>query len=323
MDPNPTRPPQQCTIALTGATGFVGRHTLARLLESKARVKALVRPGRQLASADGLSCISGSLERTDSLSDLVRGCDAVIHIAGSISGRNYVELAKTNASGCHRLITAIRKQAPDARLVHVSSLAAREPALSDYAASKRAGEDLVTTSDLDWWIVRPPAVYGQDDPALAPLWRFLARGLLPRIGPPQARFSLLQVTDLAAALVDLAMADESPHTDGARRLFCLHDGRQNGYSWNDIAKIASQRRKGAVRTIPVPPALLRTVGALNMFGARLSGKTPPALVPGKVAELVHPDWVCDNTELPGCPEWKPLNMLEDCLTDLPGWSRYQ
>jgi len=310
------------TVALTGATGFVGRATLKRLLAEDVSVKALVRPGRHLPAAERLTSIAGSLDDSNSLLRLVSGCDTIIHIAGSISGRNYVDLARTNASGCRRLIEAIRTGCPTARLVHVSSLAAREPALSDYAASKRAGEDLVTTSKLDWLIIRPPAVYGPDDPALATLWRLLARGLLPRIGSPQARFSLLHVSDLAAALVNAGLQSRIT-IERDDRLVCLHDGRQGGYSWQDIAEIASQRRQGTVRTIPVPPALLRTVGTLNLFGARLAGRTPPVLVPGKVAELVHPDWVCDNTQLPGCPEWKPLKMFADCLTNLPGWSRYR
>ncbi len=311
------------TIALTGATGFVGRHTLDLLLGQDVAVKALVRPGRQVPAAETMTAVSGSLDHPESLAELVRDCDAVIHIAGSVSGRNYVDLARTNASGVHRLLVAMQEHSPTARLVHVSSLAAREPALSDYAASKRAGEDLVCTSALDWWVVRPPAVYGPDDPALASLWRLLARGLLPRIGQAQARFSLLHVSDLAAALVALALAKPGGGENKEARLFCLHDGHPNGYSWADIARMAGQRRQGAVRTIPVPPSLLRTIGTMNLFGARLTGRTPPVLVPGKVAELVHPDWVCDNTTLPGCPEWKPQKMFDDCLTDLPGWSKYQ
>lgn len=311
------------TVGLTGATGFIGRATLTALVEAGVKVRALVRPARHLPATQGLQCISGSLDDRDSLSQLVSGCDAVVHIAGSLSGRNYVDLARTNAAGCRRLIEAMQEKCPEARLVHVSSLAAREPALSHYAASKRAGEDLVSTSALDWQIIRPPAVYGPEDPALATLWRLLARGLLPRIGSPQARFSLLHVSDLAAALVRSALAVETAGERAGRRLVCLHDGREGGYRWQDIAEIASQRRRGPVRTIPVPPALLRTIGTMNLFGARLTGRAPPVLVPGKVAELVHPDWVCDNTQLPRCPEWKPLKMFAESLTELPGWSRYR
>lgn len=306
------------TIAITGATGFVGGATLARLIERGQAVRVLVRDGRQVTAAKQIEVVSGSLDDSQSLDQLVAGCSAVIHIAGSVSGRNYVDLARTNAAGCERLIQAVNRRAPQARLVHVSSLAAREPALSDYAASKRAGEDLVETSNLSWLILRPPAVYGPDDAALAPLWKLLARGLLPRIGLPNARFSLLHVDDLADALVAAALAS---NRDCSK--LCLHDGRPGGYSWQDIAEIASQRRGGKIRTIAVPPALLRLVGGLNLFGARLSKRTPPVLVPGKVAELVHPDWVCDNAQLPGCPDWKPRRMFEDCLVDLPGWSRYR
>jgi 2-alkyl-3-oxoalkanoate reductase len=305
-------------VALTGATGFVGGATLRRLLNKGFQVKALVRPGRSLPAQQGLECISGSLDDRNSLEHLVSDSNAVIHVAGAISGRTYADFARTNAAGCTRLVDAIRKYRRQARLIHVSSLAARAPELSDYAASKRAGEEVIATSQLDWQIIRPPAVYGPEDPALAPFWRLLARGWLPRIGQPTARFSLIHVEDLSAALVTLATANYSESATT-----CLHDGKINGYDWSEIAAIAAATRGKRVRIVPVPAALLTSAGYFNLIWSSMRRVRPPVLVPGKVPELAHPNWVCDNTQLPGCPNWKPSMQFKDCLTDLPGWSRYR
>jgi 2-alkyl-3-oxoalkanoate reductase len=303
------------TIALTGATGFVGGATLKRLLAGPGHVRALARPGRPLAPNPQLATISGTLDDQSALERLVHGCDAVIHVAGAISGRNYADFARTNVTGCEHLVAAMAQKAPQARLIHVSSLAAREPRLSDYAASKRAGEDVITSSALQSLIIRPPAVYGPADRALAPLWRLLARGWMPCAGSAQARFSLLHVDDLAEALFALVFTDSFE-----TGTVCLHDGHPQGYSWREIADIAAARRMKAVRIVPAPPTLLRLVGAVNLISARIRGVRPPVLVPGKVPELVHPDWVCDNTRLPGCPDWKPALEFENCLETLPGWS---
>lgn len=305
-------------MALTGATGFVGGATMRQLLRKGFHVKALVRPGRSLPPEQGLEFISGSLDDRDSLEQLVSNCSAVIHVAGAVSGRNYGDFARTNAAGCARLVDAIRKHCKPVRLIHVSSLAAREPGLSDYAASKRAGEEIIAASQLDWQIIRPPAVYGPDDPALAPFWRLLAGGWLPRIGQPTARFSLIHVEDLSAALVRLVTANRAENTTT-----CLHDGKINGYDWSEIATIAAAIRGKPVRIVPVPAALLKSAGYFNLIWASVRRARPPVLVPGKVPELAHPNWVCDNTQLPGCPDWKPSMQFNDCLTDLPGWSRYR
>jgi len=302
------------TIALTGATGFVGRAVLTELLGNGLRVRALVRPGRDLPVHSALVPVAGSLEDGASLDALVSGCQAVIHVAGAITGRDYSELARVNVAGTRRLIDAMIRHCPDARLVHVSSLAAREPCLSDYAASKRAGEDVVTLSGLDWIILRPPAVYGPDDPALAPVWKWLARGWLLRPGVRQARFSLLHVEDLASALKSAAVSDEAPAT-----LTCLHDGRPGGYDWPSLVDIARRKRGAPVRVVPIPRRLLALVAAGGLMLARLGLVKTPVLVPGKVRELAHPDWVCDNATLPGCPDWEPRKRLEHCLGDLPGW----
>ena len=306
------------TIALTGATGFVGRRVISLLLEQGHSVRALARPGRTLPGHEKLTRVSGTLADQNSLNALVRDCEAVIHIAAATSGFDYDDLAQTNVSGSGHLLDAIVSTAPQARLVHVSSLAAREPQLSDYAASKRAGEELVSTNAIHWLIIRPPAIYGPQDPALAPLWRMLARGWLPRMGPRQARFSLLHVDDLASALVSAAVNGWPKPV-----MINLHDGHRDGYSWPEIAEIAARVRRGRVRMIKVPQALLRVAGATNLFVARFRRSRPPVLVPNKVAELVHPDWVCDNTDLPGCPDWRPTRMLKDSLMTLPGWKRFQ
>ena len=306
------------TIALTGATGFVGRRVLSLLLERGHRVRALARSSRKLPDHEHLTRISGTLDDTEPLRALVRDSEAVIHVAAATSGFSYDDLARTNVAGSERLLEAIASTAPAARLIHVSSLAAREPQLSDYAASKRSAEDRVSASAAHWLIIRPPAVYGPEDPALAPLWRMLARGWLPRTGPDNARFSLLHVDDLGSALVNAA---ECGWPDPVK--IDLHDGQHNGYGWADIAAIATGIHGKRVRMIGLPRALLRAAGATNLAIARLRRARPPVLVPNKVAELVHPDWVCDNTRLPGCPDWQPTRMLKDSLMTLPGWKEFQ
>jgi 2-alkyl-3-oxoalkanoate reductase len=305
-------------VALTGATGFVGRAVLDRLLARGHHVKALVRAGKSLPAQAGLETVAGTLQDDQALQSLTDDCQVVIHVAGAISGFDYTDFAATNVHGTEQLIKAIQQRAPGARLIHVSSLAAREPDLSAYAASKRDGELAVKNSQLDWTIIRPPAVYGPEDPAMRPLWQALARGWLPRIGPSNARFSLLHVDDLASALLAL-----SETADFRRELFCLHDGHDHGYGWNDLASIAGQVRGRPVRTLGLPRWLLAGTARANWLGARISGCRPPVLLPGKLPELAHSDWVCDNTQLPGCPNWTPRMKLQDCLTDLPGWSDKQ
>ncbi|MFW6077126.1 MAG: SDR family oxidoreductase, partial [Hyphomicrobiales bacterium] len=127
-------------IALTGATGFVGRRVLALCAESGVAVRALA---RRPAALDGalnanVEVIEGDLLNEAALERLTEGAAAVIHCGGAIAGSPET-LAAANVEGTRRLVTAARR-AGTARFVHVSSLAAREPALSGYASTKRLGE---------------------------------------------------------------------------------------------------------------------------------------------------------------------------------------
>lgn len=300
-------------IGLTGATGFIGRRLLQQLHEDGYQVRALVRRPGRLAVHSGLELIGGDLDCPLALARLVEGCDAIVHVAGAIAGRSYIDFARVNAAGTGRLVEAVERHQPGARLILVSSLAAREPQLSHYAASKRAGEILVETSALDWFILRPPAVYGPDDPALAPLWRMLARGVLLRAGPAQSRFSLLHVDDLCVAISQLLA---QPALGG--HVQCLDDGRPRGYSWTDVAELASSLSGRRVRILPLPALALRTAARINLYSSRLR-TAAPILTPGKVRELTHIDWVCDSKLADILHQWSPQRSLDEALPELPGW----
>ena len=83
--------------------------------------------------------VLGDLSDEAALRRLVEGADAVVHAAGLIKARRPADFLAINRDGT-ALLSAL---APDARFLLLSSLAAREPQLSPYAASKRAAEEVV------------------------------------------------------------------------------------------------------------------------------------------------------------------------------------
>src|SRR5215213_5226581 len=120
-------------LAVTGGTGFVGSRLLDAAVADGHKITALTR--RPLPPRANVDWVGGSLEQPDALDRLVAGTDAVIHVAGVISGRTAAEFDRANVEGTQAMTDAARK-AGVKRFVHVSSIAAREPKLSLYGASK-------------------------------------------------------------------------------------------------------------------------------------------------------------------------------------------
>ncbi|HEV7232735.1 MAG TPA: NAD-dependent epimerase/dehydratase family protein, partial [Sphingorhabdus sp.] len=71
------------TVALTGATGFVGRVTLDRLVDAGWQVRALTR--RDQPKKAGVTWVHGALDKAESLAELCDGADAVLHVAGVVN----------------------------------------------------------------------------------------------------------------------------------------------------------------------------------------------------------------------------------------------
>ena len=194
----------------------------------------------------------------------------------------------------------------------LSSLAAREPELSWYAASKRGAEQKLADSgsQQDWIVLRPPAVYGPGDREMLPIFQWMARGIAFVPGSPSARLSLIHVTDLVAAIIACLQAGAVRH-----RTLTLDDGKTRGYDWPELAEAAAATWGRPVRLWPVPAWLLDTAARLNLGLASVTGKAP-MLTPAKLRELRHPDWVADNREITTLTGWAPLTSLRQGLDQL-------
>jgi nucleoside-diphosphate-sugar epimerase len=297
-------------VAVTGATGFIGRALCRRLAAAHVPVRALVRrSGAELPV--GVIPVLGSLASASALNELVRGARVVVHLAGAVRGADRAAFDAVNVAGTRELLATIGARAPKARLVHVSSLAAREPGLSDYGASKRAAETLLdgerTFSSV---VLRPTAVYGPGDEELAPLLRTMARGLAPIPADPSHRVTLIHVDDVVEAILAAAAApDPGPGP------YELADERADGYRWDELVDAVALASGRTVRRVTVPRAVLAAAGSANRAAARFLARAP-MLTPGKVRELCHPDWSCDTAPFRDATGWAPGRRLRDGLADL-------
>lgn len=289
---------------------------VGRLGRAGYRVRALCRrPDRALEDA-GAEVVLGSLEDRGSLERLADGVEVVVHAAGAIRARRRHDFDAVNRAGTARVVAALAAFAPGPRLILLSSLAAREPGLSAYAHSKRMAEREIEgrcSDQLDFCILRPPAVYGPGDRATLPVFRQLARGLLLAPGPSDARFSLLFVEDLAGLVERLVQA---PRWGGIS--LEPDDGRPGGYAWSDLADFAGRGLGRRVRIVPLPaPVLWLAAGLGEGCGAVL--RQPAPLGFGKLRELRHRDWVCRPVESVALDGWISRTQFQDGFARTLAW----
>lgn len=295
-------------VAVTGATGFIGRALLQSLIEQGWKIRALTRYPQ--ADNESTQWIEGDLDNSDALSRLVKDVFAVVHCAGQVKGRSLEDFVHTNVEGTRNLLLASAQQATPPRFLLISSLAARHPELSWYATSKRMAEQLVINSSpsMPLTIFRPTAVYGPGDREMKPLFRATRRGVLPMVGKPAMRFGLLHVSDLTGAV--LCWLSSPVPVQG---VYELDDGMPGGYDSKSVATIAQEVWGRPVRCLFLPGSLVSLVANINLWSARLL-RYSPMLTPGKVRELQHSEWVCDITPLTrALPGWRPHVRLRDAL----------
>ena len=159
------------SIAVTGATGFIGGYMVRGLMRAGHRVRGLARPGREqlvLDAGKGVSGVlevhSGDLTRAESLQGFLAGVDLLVHLASAHDHLGDEEMQKVNVQGTTNLLDAAKREASkDFQIWVVSSAVIGAPVYSYYRDSKRVQEKLIRGSGIEWASFRPTLVYGVGD----------------------------------------------------------------------------------------------------------------------------------------------------------------
>jgi nucleoside-diphosphate-sugar epimerase len=290
-------------IAVTGATGFVGGHLLPRLQECAHEVRALTR--KPQATRAGIIWIDGALDDETALARLCDGCDAVVHVAGVVSA-DFAGFDAGNRLGTLSVVRAA-EAAGAGRFVHISSLAAREPQLSMYGASKRAAEDVVTSSSLDWRIVRPTAIYGPADTGMLDIFRMAKHGVV--LLPPTGNMSVIHVDDLCRLIVALVES-----ANGHVR-YEADDGIPGGWTHRQFAKALGSALGRTAVAVPTPKSILSIASRLDVLFRGKNAK----LTADRVGYLTHPDWSIDVNHAVPVELWTPRIETRAGLADTAKW----
>lgn len=298
------------TLAITGATGFVGSAVLDEAMAQGHSVRALAR--REQASRAGVEWVRGDLGDEAALAALVQGADAVVHVAGLTNTPDPAQFTQANVTGTANVIAAM-KGAGIKRLVFVSSLSARKPELSVYGASKAEAEALVEASKLDWTTVRPPGVYGPRDVDYLEMFRTAKLGFVPL--PPGGASSIIHADDLARLLVSLAATNAAPTR---HQIYEPDDGREGGWSHKELA--AAIGRAMGRRVVFAPHLPRKVLDAAAAADRRLRGDKAK-LTADRVGYMAHPNWVARFDRKPPPGLWQPKISGEEGLKATAEWYR--
>ena len=159
------------TIAITGATGFVGRRVLAKAVESGYGVRLLARSPEKAARIIGelgidrsaVDIVEGGVSDPDALSKLVRGVSACLHLVGIIRETNNGQtFERIHTDAARAVVHACTLEDPSMRYVHMSALGIGPDERAGYRDSKHRAELIVRGSKLRWTIFRPGLIHGHD-----------------------------------------------------------------------------------------------------------------------------------------------------------------
>lgn len=256
------------TVAVTGATGFVGRYVVRALLAHGYHVRALVRDGHKAAAVlppdKHVTLVAGEALDGKSPQSLVQGAQACINLIGIIrEARGGQTFARMHVQTPRALVEACRESGVR-RFVHMSALGVRPDGPAEYARTKAEGESVVRRSGLEWTVFRPGLIHGPDG-ELVKMIADWTRGkaapylfipyfsrrteheegvALGRVTFDPPRVAPVHVGDVASAFADCLETPESVH-----EVYNLVGGEE--LDWRQMLEFYKHVLPGADASLPV------------------------------------------------------------------------
>jgi uncharacterized protein YbjT (DUF2867 family) len=221
-------------IAITGGTGFVGRH-LARALVAGGHEVVLIARGKDrrdstIRDEARVSFAASGTSSEQSLIEAFAGCDAVAHCAGINRAIGEQSYERVHVEGTRNVVNAARA-AGLKKVVLLSFLRARPGCGSPYHESKFAAEEIVRGSGLDYTVIKAGMIYGKGDHMLDHLSHTLhSLPLFAKVGMKEKPIQPVAVEDMArilgAALVSGRLSRETVAVVGPQKILLSDAVRQ-------------------------------------------------------------------------------------------------
>jgi len=329
-------------VLVTGASGFIGGHLVATLLEQGHEVVGLVRSltKTQRLDVERVQLVQGDVTQADSLAAALAGVDTVYHLAGATMALHKADLFRVNEGGTRNLLAACAQRSTPPTVVYLSSMAAAGPTradlprvesdplqpVSNYGRSKLAGEVAAHeyADKLPITVLRPPIVFGEGDPYSISVYRPIVRwGLHFGQGLRKNRFSMIHAQDLCRALILAGETGQrlTPESQNASQgiYFIAADEHPLFGEWGRMISAAAGRKRVLVWSTPGGYWLWAAAAGSEVVG-RIRGR-PGIFNFDKCREIRGGSWWCSDAALRRDTGFKPAADLLTRIRQTVDWYR--
>jgi len=321
---------------ITGANGFIGSFLTKHLAEQGIQTTAFILKGTDYdllriiyPSLKNIAIVEGNILDEESLLELVRGKNYVIHLAGVVLGYKQEDFDRINVKGTENILNACFESNTDIeRIVLTSSSAAggfgtaekplkenceANPMHGDYyGISKYKMEQLAETymDRLPITIIRPCAVIGPGNQVVQNNYPLIKKGFKIRFLGLNRQASAIHVEDLVNGFYHCM---KKPKAIGEVFYFSA-DGMTNILEYQEIISTTiSNRKYGKLIAIPVPRFLLKAFAVIMERIHRIRKKPAPFLNQAKVIGIYAPGQVVRSDKAKKLLGWKPKYSITESI----------
>ncbi len=245
-------------ILVTGATGFIGRHLVQRLLDEGYRLRCLVPPGQaeHLPWENPPEVVEGHMLDDEALFRAVTGVHVIIHLANAQWWGRPRDLERVELVGTRNLVAAARA-ARVGRMITLSHLGAAPSSAYPLLQIKGLVEETIRDSGLAYTIIRSGIVFGEEDSFINHIAMSLRANPLFFLMPGRGEVVLqpIHIEDVVNALVRSLHSVEAVDT-------VAEIGGPEYITLEDLIRTIMRVSRMPRLIIPVPPYVLRWTTAI-------------------------------------------------------------